>query len=101
MTPPILESIFTWRSLINTTMPPRDPNDNDDEEEEEDDEDDEEDENREPAVIREPDEDESARGYARSLDRGDYFVAVAASCGRWRVEGRESRRADTRAHHDS
>ena len=31
-----------------------------------------------------------------SLDRGDYFVAVAASCGRWRVEGRESRRADTR-----
>ena len=31
-----------------------------------------------------------------SLERGDYFVAVAASCGRWRVEGRESRRADTR-----
>src|SRR6516165_6552844 len=31
-----------------------------------------------------------------SLDRGDYFVAVAASCGLWRVEGRESRRADTR-----
>jgi hypothetical protein len=30
------------------------------------------------------------------LERGDYFVAVAASCGRWRVEGRESRRADTR-----
>ena len=30
------------------------------------------------------------------LDRGAYFVAVAASCGRWRVEGRESRRADTR-----
>jgi len=58
MTPRILESIFTWHSLINTTMPPRDPNDNDDEEEEEDeDEDDEdkeeEDENREPAVIRE------------------------------------------------
>ena len=52
MTPRILESIFTWHSLINTTMPPRDPNDND-HEEEEDDEDDEEDENREPAVIRE------------------------------------------------
>ena len=31
-----------------------------------------------------------------SLEREDYFVAVAASCGRWRVEGRESRRADTR-----
>ena len=60
MTPRIPESIFTWHSLINTTMAPRDPNDNDDEEEEEDDEDDEdeEDENRQPAVIREPDEDE-------------------------------------------
>ena len=57
MTPRIPESIFTRHSLINTTMPPRDPNDNDDEEEEKD-EDDEEDENREPAVIREPDEDE-------------------------------------------
>ena len=53
MTPRILESIFTWHSLINTTMPPRDPNDNDDEEEKEDEDDeDEEDENREPAVIR-------------------------------------------------
>src|SRR5262249_8796492 len=59
MTPRIPESIFTWYSLINTTMPPRDPNDNDDEEEEEDEDDeDEEDENRQPAVIREPDEDE-------------------------------------------
>ena len=53
MTPLTPESIFTWHSLINTTIPPRDPNDNDDEEE-----DDEEDENRGPAVIREPDEDE-------------------------------------------
>ena len=56
MTPRILESIFTWHSLINTTMPPRDPNDNDDEEEEDDEDDedqDEEVENREPAVIRE------------------------------------------------
>ena len=61
MTPRILESIFTWHSLINTTMPPRDLNDNDDEEEEEDEDDqnqDEENENPEPAVIREPDEDE-------------------------------------------
>jgi hypothetical protein len=61
MTPRILESIFTWHSLIDTTMPPRDPNDNDDEEEEDDEDDedqDEEVENREPAVIREPDEDE-------------------------------------------
>jgi hypothetical protein len=54
MTPRISESIFTWHSLISRMMPPRDPNDNDDEEEEED----EEDENREPAVIREPDDDE-------------------------------------------
>jgi hypothetical protein len=58
MTPRIPESIFTWHSLINTTMPPRDSNDNDDEEEEDEDDEDEEDENREPAVIREPDEDE-------------------------------------------
>ena len=58
MTPRIPESIFTWHSLINTTMPPRDPNDNEDEEGEEEDDEDEEDENREPAVIREPDEDE-------------------------------------------
>jgi hypothetical protein len=56
MTPRITESIFTWHTLIDATMPPRDPNDNEDEEEE--DEDDEEDENRDPAVIREPDEDE-------------------------------------------
>jgi hypothetical protein len=58
MTPCIPESIFTWHSLISTMMPPRVPNDNDDEEEEEEEGDDEEDENREPAVIREPDEDE-------------------------------------------
>jgi hypothetical protein len=32
------------------------------------------------------------------LDRGDYFVAVAASCGRWRVEDRESRYARIRAY---
>ena len=61
MTPRISKSIITWRSLISTMMPPRDPNDNDDEKEEEDEddeEDDQEDENREPAVIREPDDDE-------------------------------------------
>lgn len=42
-------------SVILHTMPPRDPNDDDD-----DDEDDEEDEDRdnEPAVVREPDDDE-------------------------------------------
>jgi len=51
------ESIFTLLSLVGNTMPPRDPNDDDDEEEEEED-DEAADDNREPAVIREPDEDE-------------------------------------------
>jgi len=37
------------------TMPPRDPNDDDDDEEEDEDD---EDQHEEPAVIREPDEDE-------------------------------------------
>ena len=52
------DSVFTWLRLVGNTMPPRDPNNADDDEEEEEDEDDEEDEDREPAVIREPDEDE-------------------------------------------
>jgi hypothetical protein len=48
----------TWMvdsALVGTAMPPRDPNDDDDEDEE-----DEEDEDKhdEPAVIREPDEDQ-------------------------------------------
>jgi hypothetical protein len=49
--------LINWStvSVILNTMPPRDPNDDDDEDEE-----DEEDEHRdnEPAVIREPDDDE-------------------------------------------
>jgi hypothetical protein len=49
----IPESIFTWVSLVGTQLPPRDPD-----EEEEEDGDHEADEDREPAVIREPDEDE-------------------------------------------
>jgi hypothetical protein len=44
----------TWPSLVGTAAPPRDPNIDDDEEGEE--EDDELDDDREPAVIREPDE---------------------------------------------
>jgi hypothetical protein len=55
MTSLIPESIFTWVSLIGTLAPPRYPNDDDDEEEKEDDHGADED---EPAVIREPDEDE-------------------------------------------
>jgi hypothetical protein len=59
MTPPIPENFSTWwvdwsfTIIMGSTMPPRDPNDDDDEDEE-----DEEDENDEPAVIREPDDDE-------------------------------------------
>ena len=58
MTPdPEFSWIIDWTlvTVMGNAMPPRDPNDNDDEDEE-----DEEDEhqNDEPAVIREPDEDE-------------------------------------------
>jgi hypothetical protein len=42
-------------SLIGISAPPRDPNNNNDEDEEDEDEDEED--KREPAVIREPDED--------------------------------------------
>jgi hypothetical protein len=56
MTSLIPESIFTWESLVGTPVPPRDPNDDDDEEEE--DHDHGVDEDREPAVIREPDQDD-------------------------------------------
>jgi hypothetical protein len=44
-------------SLTGISAPPRDPNNNNGEDEEDEDED-EEDDKREPAVIREPDEDE-------------------------------------------
>jgi hypothetical protein len=55
--PRISESPFTWLSLTGISAPPRDPNNNNGEDEEDEDED-EEDDKREPAVIREPDEDE-------------------------------------------
>jgi hypothetical protein len=42
-----------WKPAISKTVPPRDPDDDDDSEDEEDNE---QDEDREPAVIREPDE---------------------------------------------
>jgi len=55
MTSSMSDSVSSLLSLAYDTMPPREPNDADDnEDEEEDDEDD----DREPAVIREPDEDE-------------------------------------------
>jgi hypothetical protein len=64
MTPRIPENPFSWSNLIGISMPPRNPNNNNNEDEEDEDEDeededeDEADEDREPAVIREPDEDE-------------------------------------------
>jgi hypothetical protein len=57
MSPRISESLYTWLSLTGISVPPRNPNNNNDEDEEDEDED-EEDDKREPAVIREPDEDE-------------------------------------------
>ena len=76
MTLPI-ENVPTWLvdwslvTIIDNTLPPRDPNDDDNEDDEddedderhnerhdEDDKDDEDDEDDEPAVIREPDPDE-------------------------------------------
>jgi hypothetical protein len=50
----ISESIFPRLSFVGATMPLRDPNDDEDEEDEEDGGDG--DDDREPAVIREPDE---------------------------------------------
>ena len=44
--------------LLSNSLPPRDPKDGDDDEDEDNDTDTEPDDEREPAVIREPDEDE-------------------------------------------
>ena len=49
------EDLLTWLCLVGNTVPPRDPNNDDDDDHEDDDE---EDKDREPAVIREPDEGE-------------------------------------------
>jgi len=53
MTRPMSERIFSGRSHASATVPPRDPDDDEDEEGDDADEND----DREPAVIREPDED--------------------------------------------
>ena len=51
-------SAAEWRLVtIGNTMPPRDPNDDDDDDEDEDN-DTEPDDERQPPVVREPDEDE-------------------------------------------
>ena len=61
MTQHILEnfSAAEWRfvTIMSNTMPPRDPNDDDNEDEDEDN-DTEPDDERQPPVVREPDEDE-------------------------------------------
>jgi hypothetical protein len=54
MTPRFPEDVSIWLSLVGHAVPPRDPNDEDDNEDEE--YEDDEDEDLEPAVIREPDE---------------------------------------------
>ena len=54
MTPRIPENVSGW-SFATNTMPPRDPNDDDDDAEDEDG-DAEPDDDRDPAVVREPDE---------------------------------------------
>jgi hypothetical protein len=62
MTARIPENISTWLvdwsivTIIDNTMPPRDPNDDDDEDDEDEDGDAEPDDELEPAVVREPDE---------------------------------------------
>jgi hypothetical protein len=64
MTPRIPENSPAWlidRNLVTVmgdAPPPRDPNDDDDDDVEDEDDDAEREDNREPAVIREPDEDE-------------------------------------------
>ena len=60
MTLRIPENWFAdWRlTIIDDTMPPRDPNDDDDDDDDDEEDEDEEDEDDEPAVVREPDDDE-------------------------------------------
>jgi len=63
MTQRILENFSgaEWRlvTIMGNTMPPRDPNDDDDDNEDEDEDNDTEpDDERQPPVVREPDEDE-------------------------------------------
>jgi hypothetical protein len=61
MTPRISEDVPAWWvdwNLMGNPVPPRDPNDDDEDDEDEEDEEDDEDRHDEPAVIREPDDDE-------------------------------------------
>ena len=53
-------SAAEWRlvAIMGKTMPPRDPNDDDDDDDEDEDNDTEPDNERQPPVVREPDEDE-------------------------------------------
>jgi hypothetical protein len=59
MTPRIPENVSIWLvdwslvTIIDNTLPPRDPNDEDDEDDEDEED---EDQNEEPPVVREPDE---------------------------------------------
>ena len=53
-----MTDIFDLLTLVSDVLPPRDPNEDDDDDDDEDEDDDEADDDQEPAVIREPDEDE-------------------------------------------
>jgi hypothetical protein len=62
MTHRIRENFFAAEgrlvTIMGNTMPPRDPNDDDDDDDEDEDNDTEPDDERQPPVVREPDEDE-------------------------------------------
>jgi hypothetical protein len=58
MTSHIPESVFILLSLVGNTQPPRDPVDDDDDNDDDEEDDAEAEDDREPAVIREPDENE-------------------------------------------
>jgi hypothetical protein len=92
MTAGIPGNVSTWlfdRSIVTITTPPRDPNDDDDDDAENEDEDDdaESDDDFEPAVIREPDEQDApsveVSGTGNALDRflsgGGYYLSINES----------------------
>lgn len=69
-------SAAEWRlvTIMGNTMPPRDPNDDDDDNEDEDEDEDndtEPDDERQPPVVREPDEDDKREGLVQQLASPD------------------------------
>jgi hypothetical protein len=60
---------------MGSKMPPRDPNDDDDDDDEDNDKDTKPDDERQLSVVREPDEDESARRFVQQLASPDLGAA--------------------------